>query len=351
MKACINKDSAQYQTLKERSGLPEFILDATCRGFLDRYGRWPNLDELPNVDSSEALSKALNLNENGFTSTDTILNYFGKSNIKDAIIEANKQFSDLEISVLQIGDEAIVKYIKRPNEYNLLQSEDVKIKDSINFPIYIGFQLQKLADLYGINIIPVTTSELNEDERFKGFPIESQSIKGFVYNGNIYLNVNNLTADTPVHELLHLFLGSIRFTNPELYVKLISKAEQFSNYKKALSYFKDRTRQDINEELFIQEFAKYITGNPSQIQNLNEKDLYEINYNINRVLDSMLMGQHSVKLVDNKYLMSIKQIAELVKSEELNGTSSSSLTDSTIHRILDNMKSDLMSNGELKEYC
>ena len=81
--------------MKERSGLPEFILDATCRGFLDRYGRWPNLDELPNVDSSEALSKALNLNENGFTSTDTILNYFGKSNIKDAIIEANKQFSDL----------------------------------------------------------------------------------------------------------------------------------------------------------------------------------------------------------------------------------------------------------------
>ena len=110
-------------------------------------------------------------------------------------------------------------------EYNLSQSEDVKIKDSVNFPIYIGFQLQKLADLYGINIIPVTTSELNEDERFKGFPIESQSIKGFVYNGNIYLNVNNLTADTPVHELLHLFLGSSRFTNPELYVKLISKAE------------------------------------------------------------------------------------------------------------------------------
>lgn len=351
MIACINKNSAQYQTLKNRSGLPELILDATCRGFIDRHGRWPNLDELPYADSSKSLSEALKLNEDGFTSTKTILDFFGKSDIKEAVIEANKQFSDLEISILQIGDECIVKSIRRPNEYNLEQTEDVKIKDSVNFPIYIGFQLQKLAELYGINIIPITTAELNNDEQFKEFPIEAQSNKGFIYNGNIYLNTSNLTADTPIHEMLHLFLGSIRFSNPELYLKLISTAEQFSNYNASLKYFNNRTRQDINEELFIQEFAKYITGKPSAIEALNEEDLFEINYNINRTLDSILMGQHSVKLIDNPYLMSIKQIAELVKSSELNGQSASTLTDSTIHRTLDNMKSDLMSKGELKEYC
>lgn len=351
MIGCINKNSEQFQTLKKRSGISDLALEAKCRQFIDEYGRWPNLDELPNANSSNALIEALNLNEDGFTKTQKILEYFGKSDIKEAIIEANKQFSDLEISILQIGDDSIVKFIRRPNKYNFKEIEDVQIKKNVNFPVFINFQLQRLANLYGINIIPITTAELNYDKRFQGFPIDAQSNRGFIYNGDIYLNTSNMQVDTPIHELLHLFFGSIRFQNPDLYVKLISTAENFKNYEYSSKYFQNRTRQDMNEELFIQEFSKYVSGKMSEIDNISEADLYEINYNINRVLDSMLMGEHSAETVSNKYLMSMRQISEMVKSSELNGRSMSSLTDSTIHRTLDNMKSDLMSKGELKEYC
>jgi hypothetical protein len=65
-------------------------------------------------------------------------------------------------------------------------------------------------------------------------------------------------------------------------------------YDKLIETFENRTRNDINEELFIQEYAKYITGQDSLITNLSEKDNYEIAYNINRTLDSVLFGEDSV---------------------------------------------------------
>jgi hypothetical protein len=61
---------------------------------------------------------------------------------------------------------------------------------------------------YGINIIPVTS---NDD-----FPPElnvSQA-KAFIYNGNIYLNIDNATIDSPIHEMLHILLGSMSRNNP-----------------------------------------------------------------------------------------------------------------------------------------
>jgi len=51
MAICINKNSAQYQSLKNRAGISEFMLDAVCSDYLKRFGRFPYLDELPNSNS------------------------------------------------------------------------------------------------------------------------------------------------------------------------------------------------------------------------------------------------------------------------------------------------------------
>ena len=55
MALCINKNSVQYQSLKNRAGIPEFILEAVSRDYMEKYGRLPHLDELPNSNSEPYL--------------------------------------------------------------------------------------------------------------------------------------------------------------------------------------------------------------------------------------------------------------------------------------------------------
>ena len=61
MLSCINKNSYEFQTLKQRSGLNEFMLEAICRRFISEYDRFPYLDELPNSNSETNLREVLNI--------------------------------------------------------------------------------------------------------------------------------------------------------------------------------------------------------------------------------------------------------------------------------------------------
>jgi hypothetical protein len=63
---------------------------------------------------------------------------------------------------------------------------------------------------YGINVIPITSHD-----SFPGLNV-SQA-KAFIYNGNIYVNIDNATADSLVHEMLHILLGSMSRNNPSLF--------------------------------------------------------------------------------------------------------------------------------------
>jgi len=72
----------------------------------------------------------------------------------------------------------------------------------------------KLDKYYGVKFIPTTTAEL-----------ESLGVhdlaKSFILNNNIYVNTDLATLDSPIHEILHLLLGSIKFQNPKLYSDLV----------------------------------------------------------------------------------------------------------------------------------
>ena len=48
-------------------------------------------------------------------------------------------------------------------------------------------------------------------------------LNAFVENGIIYINTDNLKADSPIHEMLHIFLGGTKFTSPDLYNTLLEK--------------------------------------------------------------------------------------------------------------------------------
>lgn len=214
--------------------------------------------------------------------------------------------------------------------------------------------LERLASLYGITFNTVTDAELTTPEWQEVAP-EVASANAFVYNGEIYVNIDRNSVDAPLHEFMHILIGSMRFTNPALYQQIVASVEQFPNYKVLAENYRNRSRNDINEEIFVTEVSKYLIGIPSNISSFDQKILHEINYNAKRVLDSILMGQDSVKTItdDQLYTKSFKQLAQAINSAALNNQFKGfiNVKGSELHRKLNNIKSDLFKNKQLEEYC
>lgn len=74
----------------------------------------------------------------------------------------------------------------------------------------------KLQSLYGINVVPITNAEINQDSTLSKI-IDASVAKAFIYNNTIYINTDNATIDSKVHELLHLLFATMRDVNPEMY--------------------------------------------------------------------------------------------------------------------------------------
>ena len=223
-----------------------------------------------------------------------------------------------------------------------------------NSYLILNNALQKLASLYGITFNEVTDAELNSDQ-WAGLIQDAQSVNAFVYNGQIYINTDRANIDAPIHEMFHILVGSMRFENPELYQNLINSVENLYNYSILASQYPGRSRNDINEEIFITELAKYFSGLPSELINLDQKAMYELTYNIKRTLDTILMGEDSVKTISDGrlYNMSLKEVID-----EVNSTIATSnfhgfinIEGSELHRKLNNIKSDLLRNKTLEEIC
>lgn len=354
MLACINKNSVEYQSLKQKAGISEDILEAICRGFLEDYGRFPNLDELPLANSESNLKEVLHINSQNSTSVQEILNYTGKETISEANSVINNEFSDLETEIIQLNKEAIVEITHRPNEYNFENANSVEIDENIDNIQVFGNAILKLSSLYGIKFNEITNSDLASNEWIGKIP-DSHAVNAFVYNGEIYINTDMASVDAPLHEILHLFVGSIRFTNPRLYEELINMSESFPSYTSLAEEYNGRSRNDINEEIFVTEVAKLFTGRPSNLSNLSGNIIHEITYNVKRVLDTILMGQDSVKTISDGRLftMSLREIAQQVNSKsfvnKFHGTMN--VEGSELHRILNNRKKDLINDGQLKEIC
>ena len=338
---CINKNHPEYQALKSKSGIQEYILDAYCQDFMDRYERFPYLDELPKVNSENHLKETLKINTNNGASMELIKEVTGKDTPEEINATLNNNYRDLEIDVTPLNQKAFIKIEHRPSKYNIVKEYNtIDFADSPNNVQLLNESLYKLASLYGINFKTVSAEDGVEN-----------NVNAFIKDGDIYINTDVASFDAPLHEMLHMFVGSIKYTDNTLYNKLISTSESLPNYEELVNTFENRTRSDINEELFIQEYAKYAVGKDSLIDSLPENIRYEIQYNINRVLDSVLFGQDSVTNIPKEklYKSSLLQLAQIVNSAVAQPTFSGSIVDTS--RIVYNIKSDLMKKGKLKEYC
>lgn len=351
MIACdINKNSARYQALKNMSGIPEFVLDSTISRFQNEFNREPELDELPKVNSEPYFKKTLNVKEfSNLNSLDTneILRYTASDTIEEANIKLNKQYKDLELTLTPFSTFTSVEIKHRPSEYGEIKPQ-IELEESYSpekSRIIINESLNKMSKLYGINIIPVTTEEIHNIPN-------AGVVKGFVHNGDIYINTDNATIDTPIHELMHIFLGGVRYSDPTTYFKLVDSVEQLERYSELALQFPNKTRGDLNEEIFVQEFAKHVTDQPSLFDNMDISILSKITYEVLRNIDTVISGEHSIKtLSGNIFSNSILDLSVKLQSSNINNTQEGTLTPDVVHRTLANYKEDLKKNNILEERC
>ena len=354
MNYCEIKDTQKAQTLKEMSGLSEFSVNSFIKGFSEKYGRFPELDEIPYANSEEHLNKQLDIKstkDSKYTTIDKLQEITETNTPQEAMISINREHTDLEVHLNPLNSAVIVETLHRPTEY----SEDEIEEKSIDFDgsresnsVILRNALDRLQKYYGIQMIPITKSELNSPT-FEGLPVSEA--QAFILNGNIYVNTDSATVDAPIHEQLHLFLGSIRFGNPNLYFQLVQSTEQLPNFEILAQEFPGRTMSDIQEEIFVNELAKYITGQSSMFDNIEQPIINTIMYNIKRDIDSIVFGKQSVKSLSSIFDKSLIQLAEELNSDNFDVDTLGTLDDATIHRIMANTKEELINKNELMQDC
>lgn len=349
MIACeINKHSFEYQTLKDMSGISEYSLDSYISTFQTKFNRMPKLDELPKVNSEPYLEKTLGIKKLSnikTVNTSRLLEYTGTNTVEEANVKLNSIYKDLEVTLTPFQSFTSIETKHRPSMYTSIK-EPLDIEEfKQDGTTILTKQLDKMQKLYGINVIPVSNDEVSE----LGIP-NSSLVKGFVKDGNIYINVDNSTMDTKAHELMHIFLGGVRYSNPELYFSLVNQVEQLPRYEEFAFNFPNRTKGDVNEEIFVQEFSKYLTKSPSIFDNF--ENINELMYEIYRNIDTLIDGNYSVKsLQTSAFGHTLEDLYNNLQSENVVNKQQGSLDAATIHRTLANVKEDLMKKQLLEERC
>lgn len=352
MANCINVNSVQYRELNRLSTLPEILLKAEIAKYQDSHnGRFPKADEIPGTNSLEAITEDLRITQEGTSTIADILSITGSQSLEEASVIINDKYRDLDIELIPINKTAIVNIKERPSLFKYVENpkHDFKFTDSA---IFITKSLNKMAKTMGINIIPVSKASIESEGILKQIP-EAAQVSAFIYNGNIYINTDLASIDAPIHELMHILLGAMKFKNPELYYELVNSVEQLPNIEDFTLKYSNRTRSDLLEEVFVEEFSKYLSGLENEMVNLDSDVLYQIHYDISRTLDTILMGDNSVSAIDDETLFNstLREVAEIVNSSTMVNTAHGFLEEAMIHRVLANVKQELLENGDLKEEC
>lgn len=317
---------------------PEFKVDTTLKGKYDISEEGTILIN-PNKLGLEpkSLERAL-LEAEGFYSEAEILE------------SLNRLTNPTKIETLKVG---VGQYLLRSiNKDNRLSNYYPKMSESDSRINKLEALLDRLTDLYGIKFNRVTSSELRV-RGFKDIIPDATRVNAFILNGEIYINTDNASDDAPIHELSHMLLGSLKSTDYDLYSALVNSVESLDNYDSRLEEFPNRARMDVNEEIFVDLFAKHFTENLELPVDVNLMDRAE--YEIKRNIDSAIFPNESTTKVSLNSI-SGKSFSEIM---DLFGTSINETTianafngnESGTNRQLANIKEDLLKQGLLKEYC
>lgn len=183
-----------------------------------------NIEDLVNKFRTEENSIRFNLVE----STPIVDDIDSDIGFKEAPLEEDieeTQYEELADNPFKENNEAVKYYQTNPSTKSKL------------------ITIIKEANLRGLHI--VTDSDLvNEDST-------TRNARGFVKNGEIYINVDRAKDDTVVHEFSHLYLADAKVNSPNEYYSVLSRVRNTGTWKymREIPEYQNKRGSDFDEEV------------------------------------------------------------------------------------------------------
>lgn len=178
---------------------------------------------------------------------------------------------------------------------------------------------------------------------------------GFVHNGKIWINLDNVRNDTVFHEIMHLVLGGMRF-NPETadsYYKAIQEAYEFyrtqdkvtyNNILKSFGYVSTDFKEELLVKYFSDKFSKAFLNRftPTKLSKDLKQDIISI---INDMFETDLDADIDTKKLANTRL---SDFITVFKSKRIDVDSNDVLIKPMLKsEELKTIKRILIENGKL----
>ena len=148
---------------------------------------------------------------------------------------------------LNLNDSESLVESRELNDLNTL-NEDNHLK-SYDSPELINDMVELLQDKFGVSMNIINNSDLDQ------FDIENKdTLRAFVLNGEYFINIDKANITEPLHELLHMVLASMKYSDYDGYKKLVNTVSSHPLYNEVKSVYKE-INSDVLEEVFIRLFS------------------------------------------------------------------------------------------------
>lgn len=84
-----------------------------------------------------------------------------------------------------------------------------------------------------------------------GSQYAKSNVKAFVINGEVVINSDRATLDTPMHEFTHIYMQHLKVDDPDLYLKIVNDALQHPLAKHIKKSYPDLGKYELGEEIFV----------------------------------------------------------------------------------------------------
>ena len=285
------------------------------------------------------------------------------------INKEDKQLQEVSIKLMSRFRGQHVLKIKEDTkiEYNIIgvpNIEEVTIEEESNLvrkgPATILNSIMKtLESKYGVKTIRVTDLDLASKKWNGELSAKERTARAFIYNGNIYINIDRANIEDPVHELLHLFAspmftkeGLNRNVNGRTLKELLSEMEVPSSF---ISQFKNSSKNelDIKEEYLVTELAKFLTGQPTTLFQNSTKEANSIIKDILNELWITVSGTNNANFFGEEILSNpLEAMLKAMNSQLIKNDSMDEVFNrARLHRQHNNQINNLIKYGKVEETC
>lgn len=237
---------------------------------------------------------------------------------------------------------------------NLLENEDKGIKTSkeinplkgYDSPELIVAMTNILQDKFRIKINFIHNSQLDEFSDIK----DINKLRAFVLNGEYYVNIDKANIAEPLHEVLHMVLASMKYSNFNEYMKLVESIQNHPSFNQIADSYNE-VNSDVLEEVFVTLFSESVRKN-ILLQGVFTEEVFmdSVKKGIVEMFDlnNDLSDQSTYELLDTP----IKDILINFSSKLLDGSEPLYNKDNAMVMMsVSTLLRELLDSGNLKQQC